>query len=46
MVWELTFRIGNISFLGILLRRLQSEKDLDGVSHVIVDEVHERTLDG
>ena len=29
---------------GILLRRLQSDPDLEGVSHVIVDEVHERDL--
>ncbi|KAK3254708.1 hypothetical protein CYMTET_36081, partial [Cymbomonas tetramitiformis] len=29
---------------GILLRRLQSEPSLPGVSHVIVDEVHERDL--
>ena len=29
---------------GILLRRLQSDPDLRGVSHVIVDEVHERDL--
>lgn len=29
---------------GILLRRLASEPQLPTVSHVIVDEVHERTL--
>ncbi|XP_044041528.1 putative ATP-dependent RNA helicase DHX57 isoform X2 [Siniperca chuatsi] len=28
---------------GVLLRRLESEADLKGVTHVIVDEVHERT---
>ena len=28
---------------GILLRRLQGESSLPYVSHVIVDEVHERT---
>lgn len=28
---------------GILLRRLEGESNLPGVSHVIVDEVHERT---
>ncbi|XP_074554352.1 putative ATP-dependent RNA helicase DHX57 [Halichoeres trimaculatus] len=28
---------------GVLLRRLEGEADLKGVSHVIVDEVHERT---
>lgn len=27
---------------GIILRRLQDDPELDGVSHVIVDEVHER----
>ncbi|CAM6128719.1 unnamed protein product [Calypogeia fissa] len=30
---------------GILLRRLLSDPDLEGVTHVIVDEVHERSLD-
>ena len=29
---------------GILLRRLQSDPTLDGVSVVVVDEVHERTV--
>uniref|UniRef100_A0A3Q3BHX5 Putative ATP-dependent RNA helicase DHX57 n=1 Tax=Kryptolebias marmoratus TaxID=37003 RepID=A0A3Q3BHX5_KRYMA len=28
---------------GVLLRRLEGEADLRGVSHIIVDEVHERT---
>ncbi|MGH0136635.1 UNVERIFIED_CONTAM: hypothetical protein FKN15_070042 [Acipenser sinensis] len=28
---------------GVLLRRLQGDTDLRGVTHVIVDEVHERT---
>ncbi|XP_071780554.1 putative ATP-dependent RNA helicase DHX57 [Centroberyx gerrardi] len=28
---------------GVLLRRLEGETDLKGVTHVIVDEVHERT---
>ncbi|XP_023205759.1 putative ATP-dependent RNA helicase DHX57 isoform X1 [Xiphophorus maculatus] len=28
---------------GVLLRRLEGDADLRGVSHVIVDEVHERT---
>ena len=28
---------------GILLRRLESDPDLTDVSHVIVDEVHERS---
>ncbi|GAQ91802.1 ATP-dependent RNA helicase A [Klebsormidium nitens] len=31
---------------GVLLRRLQSEPGLDGLTHVIVDEVHERTVEG
>ena len=31
---------------GILLRRLVGDADLAGVSHVVVDEVHERTLQG
>ncbi|XP_077399791.1 putative ATP-dependent RNA helicase DHX57 [Vanacampus margaritifer] len=28
---------------GVLLRRLEGDVDLEGVTHVIVDEVHERT---
>ena len=31
---------------GVLLRRLHADGGLKGVSHVIVDEVHERSLDG
>ena len=30
---------------GILLRRLHGDRDLNGVSHIIVDEVHERDVD-
>ncbi|ORZ29494.1 P-loop containing nucleoside triphosphate hydrolase protein, partial [Catenaria anguillulae PL171] len=30
---------------GILLRRLESDPTLQGISHVLVDEVHERSLD-
>lgn len=30
---------------GVLLRQLQSEGAFDGITHVIVDEVHERHLD-
>ena len=30
---------------GILLRRLQGSKNLDYLSHIVVDEVHERSLD-
>ena len=30
---------------GVLLRQLQSEGALDCVSHIVVDEVHERHLD-
>ncbi|KAJ3053929.1 ATP-dependent RNA helicase dhx29, partial [Rhizophlyctis rosea] len=30
---------------GVLLRRLESDGDLKGVSHIVVDEVHERSLD-
>lgn len=30
---------------GILLRRLHGDPDLSGISHVIVDEVHERNVD-
>lgn len=29
---------------GLLLRRLQTDKMLDGVSHIVVDEVHERDI--
>jgi ATP-dependent RNA helicase DHX57 len=31
---------------GVLLRRFLNDPELSGVSHVIVDEVHERTVDG
>lgn len=31
--------------IGILLRRLISDPKLEGITHVIVDEVHERSLD-
>ena len=31
---------------GILLRQLQSAGALDSITHVIIDEVHERNLDG
>ncbi|KMZ65415.1 putative ATP-dependent RNA helicase DHX36 [Zostera marina] len=31
---------------GILLRRLAGDNNLEGVTHIIVDEVHERTLLG
>jgi ATP-dependent RNA helicase DHX29 len=31
---------------GILLRRLAGDPNLVGVSHIVVDEVHERTLQG
>jgi HrpA-like RNA helicase len=31
---------------GVLLRRFLGDPNLNGVSHVIVDEVHERTVDG
>ncbi|KAG0346255.1 hypothetical protein BG004_002057 [Podila humilis] len=30
---------------GILLRRLESDKVLKGVTHLVIDEVHERTLE-
>ncbi|TYZ67311.1 hypothetical protein PybrP1_002952, partial [[Pythium] brassicae (nom. inval.)] len=30
---------------GVLLRRLLSDRSLSGVSHIIVDEVHERNID-
>lgn len=29
---------------GILLRRLQEDPELEGVSHLLIDEVHERDL--
>ncbi|KII93616.1 hypothetical protein PLICRDRAFT_131582 [Plicaturopsis crispa FD-325 SS-3] len=31
---------------GVVLRRLGSGDSLDGITHVIVDEVHERSVDG
>ncbi|KAF9585630.1 hypothetical protein BGW38_001480 [Lunasporangiospora selenospora] len=30
---------------GILLRRLESDKNLKGITHLVIDEVHERTLE-
>lgn len=30
---------------GVLLRRLQNDPHLSGVSHVVIDEVHERSVD-
>ena len=30
---------------GILLRRLQGDPNLNGVTHVVVDEIHERSID-
>lgn len=30
---------------GILLRRFLGDPTLDGVSHVVIDEVHERSVD-
>ncbi|KAI9321214.1 P-loop containing nucleoside triphosphate hydrolase protein [Dichotomocladium elegans] len=30
---------------GVLLRRLHSDLDLTGISHVMIDEVHERSVD-
>jgi ATP-dependent RNA helicase DHX36 len=29
---------------GILLRRLLSDRDLNGITHVFVDEIHERGM--
>ncbi|KAL2914415.1 hypothetical protein HK105_205982 [Polyrhizophydium stewartii] len=34
-----------VGYQGVLLRRMESDPLLSGVSHVVVDEVHERTLD-
>ncbi|KAJ7631194.1 P-loop containing nucleoside triphosphate hydrolase protein [Roridomyces roridus] len=31
---------------GVVLRRLGSGDTLDGISHIVVDEVHERSVDG
>ncbi|XP_070590792.1 putative ATP-dependent RNA helicase DHX57 [Erythrolamprus reginae] len=28
---------------GVLLRRLESDKNLQGITHIIIDEIHERT---
>ncbi len=30
---------------GILLRRLESDTDLNDLTHVIIDEAHERTME-
>lgn len=31
--------------VGILLRRFLADPNLEGVSHVVIDEVHERSVD-
>jgi len=31
---------------GVLLRRFLGDPDLNGVTHILVDEIHERTVDG
>lgn len=38
---------GSIEFVttGVLLRRLVNDPSLDGISHVMIDEVHERDID-
>ena len=37
---------GSAGYLaGVLLRRLLNDPDLRGVTHVIIDEVHERSVD-
>jgi len=43
-----TSRNTKIKFVttGLLLRRFLDDAELSGVTHVIVDEVHERTVDG
>lgn len=33
------------SLAGILMRRLMSDPTLDGLSHVVLDEVHERSIE-
>ena len=37
---------GSIEFVttGVLLRRLQNDRTLQGISHVVIDEVHERDI--
>ena len=36
----------NIEFVttGVLLRRLMRDQELEGISHVMIDEVHERDI--
>ena len=38
---------GSIEFVttGVLLRRLVNDTELEGISHVVIDEVHERDID-
>jgi len=31
-----------VAFKGVILRRLQDDPELTGVTHIVVDEVHER----
>lgn len=30
--------------VGVLLRKLMSDSSLDGISHIVVDEIHERGM--
>ena len=36
---------GFADYAGILLRRFLGDPSLEGVSHVVIDEVHERSVD-
>lgn len=41
-----TFVLGALSAVGeVLLQKLATSPDLAGITHVVVDEVHERSLD-
>jgi hypothetical protein len=44
---KVTSRIGRLTFCttGVLIRRLQVDPQLSSVTHVIIDEVHERGLE-
>lgn len=45
MLMFIDIKFSCLTYLGVLLRQLQSEGALDCISHIVIDEVHERHLD-
>lgn len=40
---SLTITLGVLG-IGVLLRKLMGDSNLDGISHIVVDEIHERGM--